>query len=493
MYEATNSMSNDLQSRFNFSETDADRIARLSLMTGSGEAALGTPGAGLLGSNAKLAGRLAAQMSRETGRTISAEEAWSEVQGYVERQTSSASARQVRDDFMRETSTSQDAETRGLSQRLGASIAESRSASLEASSMEENWERVSHDVSNAERRGFSLDHNETQEFVRFAEGELSKPENSVLKDIGWRPGMVTPQNAQQEGVRDIMLERFMDSRIDSMRDELGLVPDGPMERNISGPSITSPEGIRNWDDANQAQLGGRAPSVNVRANSRDTQLADDVAGRVEYGEERILEGGRGIREEGVPAYRGSSQLRGNVDERNHETLGETLGGMVGNGASQLLDKVDDFLPGSFGGGPSGNARLVELPRGVTPVYPVSGAVSSGPGMRSHPITGARREHRGVDIPAPAGTPILAPADGTISTVSFQENGAGNYVVVDHADGSQSKYFHMQSRSPLEQGQPVSRGDQIGRVGSTGSSTGPHLHYEIWKDGKPVDPRRHGFE
>ena len=488
MYEASNAMSNDLQSRFGMSQSDADRIARSSTMTGSADASLGVPGGALTGVNAKLAAQIAASASRETGRTVTADEAWSELRGYVERQSSSVQARQAREDFMRETSTAQDSETRGLSQRLGASITDSRSASLEASQTEDTWRRISRDVSNAESRGFNLNYNETQEFVRYAEDELQKPENAVLRDIGWRPNMVAP-TAQQEGVRDIMLGRYMDSRIDRMRDELGLVPDAPRSLGIDGPAITTGDGVRAWGNANQARLEGRAPDVNVRASSRDSALADDVAGRVEYGEERILDGGRDLRQEGVGSYRGASGLRETVDQRNHASLGRTMPIV-----SPLMDKIDEFT-GSFGSGGqpgSGASSLLELPRGQQPLLPVAGAAGSGLGTRVDPISGERRQHNGLDIPAAAGTPVIARGAGVVSKVEFQAGGAGNYVVIDHPDGTQSKYFHMQSRSPLEEGQSVSAGQQIGQVGSTGRSTGPHLHYELWRDGQPVDPRRFGF-
>lgn len=488
MYEATEAMSNDLQSRFGMSQSDADRIARQSTLAGTANAALGTPLGKLSPANARLAATLASQATRETGRTVTSDEAWSELRGYVERQSNSTQARSAREDFLRETSTAQDSETSGLSQRLGASVAESRNASLEASETEDTWRRISRDVSNSENRGFSLSSNETQEFVRFAESELQRPENGVLRDIGYRPGMAAP-NTQQEGVRDILLDRYMNSKVDQMREELGVVPDIPQERSLAGPEIATSAGVRAWGEGNQAAIEGRAPDVNVRASSRDISLADDVAGRIDYGQDRILDGGRGLRDEGVSAYRGAAQQRDVVDERNHASLARTTPVV-----SQLMDRVDDFMGGSNEGGGfgTGASSLIELPRGQQPQYPVAGTVSSGTGMRRNPVTGIRSEHRGIDIPARAGTPISSPAAGVVARNDFQEDGAGNYLVIDHPDGSQTKYFHMQSRSTLQVGQPVSQGDQLGRVGSTGRSTGPHLHYEVWREGRPIDPRRNGF-
>lgn len=136
----------------------------------------------------------------------------------------------------------------------------------------------------------------------------------------------------------------------------------------------------------------------------------------------------------------------------------------------------------------GDAELVPLSRRERPELPVAGPVRSGMGGRINPVTGEAGAHNGIDIPAPAGTPIVARAAGIVSRVDYQAGGAGNYVVLDHGNGIETKYFHMQDRSPLIVGQRVSDGDVLGRVGSTGRSTGPHLHYELWENGRVRDPR-----
>ncbi|WP_199555795.1 M23 family metallopeptidase [Sandaracinobacteroides hominis] len=119
--------------------------------------------------------------------------------------------------------------------------------------------------------------------------------------------------------------------------------------------------------------------------------------------------------------------------------------------------------------------------------PVQGArQSSGFGMRFHPLLGYSRMHQGVDFAARAGTPILASAGGRVVLAGWG-GGYGNVVVLDHGKGMRTRYAHMQSIG-VRNGQQVSQGQQIGRVGSTGLSTGPHLHYEVWMNGKPVDPR-----
>lgn len=117
--------------------------------------------------------------------------------------------------------------------------------------------------------------------------------------------------------------------------------------------------------------------------------------------------------------------------------------------------------------------------------PVSGTITSGFGMRNHPILGGRRAHKGLDIAAPTGTEIFAPGRGTV-VFSGRKNGYGNTVIVDHGYGYTTLYGHC-SKLLVEEGATVSRGDVIALVGSTGRSTGPHLHYEVRINGEHMNP------
>ncbi len=112
-------------------------------------------------------------------------------------------------------------------------------------------------------------------------------------------------------------------------------------------------------------------------------------------------------------------------------------------------------------------------------------VSSGFGMRDHPIWKNQRQHKGIDYAAPTGTPIMTVADGTVKFAGWQ-NGYGNAVEVVHGNGRSTFYAHM-SRIATKQGDKVSQGDHIGDVGSTGWSTGPHLHFEYRVNGVYQDP------
>jgi len=113
-------------------------------------------------------------------------------------------------------------------------------------------------------------------------------------------------------------------------------------------------------------------------------------------------------------------------------------------------------------------------------------IASGFGYRIDPVYKTVKFHPGLDFAAPQGTPIYATADGRVSTSGNAGNGYGNHVVLNHGFGYETLYGHM-VRVKARVGQSVKRGEVIGWVGSTGKSTGPHLHYEVHKNGKKIDP------
>ena len=119
------------------------------------------------------------------------------------------------------------------------------------------------------------------------------------------------------------------------------------------------------------------------------------------------------------------------------------------------------------------------------IAPVPGAISSRYGMRRHPILGYRRMHSGVDFRARSGTPIYAATDGVVNYAG-RNGGYGNFVRLRHPGNLSTGYAHM-SRIAVRNGQAVRRGQVIGYVGSTGLSTGPHLHYEMYRGGQKIDP------
>ena len=118
--------------------------------------------------------------------------------------------------------------------------------------------------------------------------------------------------------------------------------------------------------------------------------------------------------------------------------------------------------------------------------PLSGfRMTSDYGMRTHPVLGRRKRHKGVDLAAPTGTPVYATADGMIGRAEYSRS-YGLVIYADHGAGLETRYAHL-SKLAVAEGERVRKGDLIGYVGSTGRSTGPHLHYEVRKDGVAVNP------
>lgn len=130
-------------------------------------------------------------------------------------------------------------------------------------------------------------------------------------------------------------------------------------------------------------------------------------------------------------------------------------------------------------------RRNQLAAATPSIWPAHGWLSSSVGRRTDPITGGDDYHQGLDISADAGSPIYATADGTV-TLARREGAYGNLVTIDHGYGLETRYGHM-SKFEVKAGAKVKRGELIGRVGSTGRATGPHLHYEVRVNGRLLNP------
>lgn len=127
---------------------------------------------------------------------------------------------------------------------------------------------------------------------------------------------------------------------------------------------------------------------------------------------------------------------------------------------------------------------------IPAIQPVSNEelrrIASGFGYRIHPIYKVRKLHAGIDFSAPTGSAIYATGDGTVENTNGKGSGYGKFVMIDHGFGYETLYGHM-SEIIVRPGQKVKRGDIIGYVGNTGRSTAPHLHYEVHKNGNPINP------
>ncbi|MCA9494291.1 MAG: peptidoglycan DD-metalloendopeptidase family protein [Myxococcales bacterium] len=164
----------------------------------------------------------------------------------------------------------------------------------------------------------------------------------------------------------------------------------------------------------------------------------------------------------------------------HEALAKEL---VEAGGVGLADALEQGMQGRVA--PTRSALhhlpLKEQAGGAT--------LTSGFGWRTDPFDGTRHHHDGLDLSAPMGTTIVA-ADAGRVRFAGKNSGYGNVVIVEHADGTESRYAHCSSLGVVE-GDLVTAGQAIAKVGSTGRSTGPHLHFEVRKDGIPIDPREWG--
>ena len=132
--------------------------------------------------------------------------------------------------------------------------------------------------------------------------------------------------------------------------------------------------------------------------------------------------------------------------------------------------------------------LVDIPT-LWPLRGVRGVITHRFGTAEHPFTGQWYLHRGLDIAHRTGTPIVATANGKITRVDYDARGFGNFVDIRHKYGFSTRYAHM-SRTYVTKGQDVLRGQVIGAMGSTGLSTGPHVHYEVWIGTQLVDPEKY---
>lgn len=213
----------------------------------------------------------------------------------------------------------------------------------------------------------------------------------------------------------------------------------------------------------------------------------------------------GLKEEVAELDALSAEVRNLIEESD----------VSGEGALFAADKEERALIGSRGGNdlidrtadnisflqallPVKEKEMSQLKEGVeeyqreleaTPsIWPAEGRVSSRFGPRTSPVSGRREFHKGLDIAAPRGQPVYAAAKGVVETATYR-GGFGNVVIIEHGYGYRTLYAHL-SRFKVEAGDEVEKGDVIGGIGSTGFSTGPHLHYEVHKNGVAEDPEKY---
>ncbi|GAB4338707.1 MAG: M23 family metallopeptidase [Candidatus Abyssubacteria bacterium] len=188
------------------------------------------------------------------------------------------------------------------------------------------------------------------------------------------------------------------------------------------------------------------------------------------------EGGKGGPDwEAVSALPEFSSAEFETEAAGQLTVQELL-----NGSLDLRDSLSEVLDVFETKG----AKLSSIPS-INPVAWEDAWISSGFGYRTDPINGKRRFHEGCDIVAPRGTPVIAPADGVVRFAGWRD-GMGRMIEIEHGFGYVTVYAHN-DKLLVKRGDEVRRGQLIGRVGSSGRSTGPHLHYEVRLNGRLVNP------
>ncbi len=227
--------------------------------------------------------------------------------------------------------------------------------------------------------------------------------------------------------------------------------------------------------------------LNDRINVLDNVLADiqerdDQIYRVIFEAEPIP---RPIREAAFGGHDRYAHLSG---YQNSQLISETMQ-RIDQLASQLYvqsksyDEVFDMA--------INKADMLSSIPAIVPVSKGTERLMSGYGMRIHPVYKTMRMHHGVDFTAPSGTPIYATGNGVVARAERNRHGYGLMVEIDHGYGYLTRYAHM-SHIEVTRGQKINRGEIIGRVGNTGTSTAPHLHYEVHRNDRSVNPVHYFF-
>jgi murein DD-endopeptidase MepM/ murein hydrolase activator NlpD len=221
--------------------------------------------------------------------------------------------------------------------------------------------------------------------------------------------------------------------------------------------------------AENSDLRSRAAFTNARLESLEKQLVEfeDRTRRLS-----IVAGLSAVRDPGTGGVGGLTAAP--IDPSASADTGLTEAGRRGALLSSRLQLVEKRLA----------TQADQL--ALTPtIAPTAGVLTAGFGQRPDPFTGHAEHHPGIDISTPAGNRVVAPAAGTVVKVGV-DKGYGRFVQIAHGYGVITLYGHLQAARVAE-GQRIKRGDLVALVGSTGRSTGPHLHYEVRVDGKPSNP------
>ncbi len=249
-------------------------------------------------------------------------------------------------------------------------------------------------------------------------------------------------------------------------------------------------------------FGLRSAAVQRQANLQLDHRIEGLSSRVEHAEgslERVqaydakiralTRADEGVRPFGIGPLEDLEVLA--LQRSQQATLPDDEALRTGNDLEQRVDRLASAIDAEEVSLQEVRGYLVERDAllGAYPtIWPSDGWVTSHYGFRKSPLPGAQTFHTGIDIAAPYGTPVRAAADGVVISSAYRE-AYGYTVEIDHGFGMGTLYAHC-SRLVVEEGDLVSRGDIIASIGSTGRATGPHLHYEVQRDGVPVNPKHY---
>ncbi|NLV87336.1 MAG: peptidoglycan DD-metalloendopeptidase family protein [Clostridiales bacterium] len=243
-------------------------------------------------------------------------------------------------------------------------------------------------------------------------------------------------------------------------------------------------GIMNYDkNLETAYIAAREHVEEVKADYEATQVQQEKT-RVELEAKKALLETQIDEAQAVIKQLDEDVERLRAEFDANEAAQRALSSQINDMVAALEKQQQEQIAAGNGGNIVLGSGSMKWP--LTGYYPSSNTY----GMRLHPIFNEMRFHAGTDIGAPTGTPILAADSGTIATAAYG-SGYGNYVVISHGSGVSTLYAHMSSMA-VSAGASVSKGQVIGYVGSTGWSTGPHLHFEVRVNGSTTDPMSYSY-
>ncbi len=327
-------------------------------------------------------------------------------------------------------------------------------------------------------------------------GEVKEQREEVREELGWVNDRIRRINLEIKSTKELLESRRAE-QAKAKQSLLEATNKMSATRERLRKRVASiyrqgqtPAAMLLMGSADAGALAARKAFVE-RIAQRDRQLFDEVKERKAAVERRKVEVDGLVDEvRALEAKMRKEQSRFMVAQQDKQDIIKGLNQQESRLESQLdeLDAESNKLASSIASYQNasrpGNRGFVAAFRGGL-IRPASGRLSSGFGYRVHPISKRRRLHAGIDIAAPTGTPIVAAAPGVVISAGWR-GGYGNTVVLDHGGGLSTLYGHC-SRLLVKAGQRVTQGQRIALMGSTGYSTGPHLHFETRINGKPVNP------